>query len=205
MSPENLFIYFARFAFIFREKSGTPVILLTYKGMQVSIWRDLQPLCVSCFTQSTILVPEKYSNYFNARCHFFGSRRAYFRFVVGQILPQLFHFSSELNLRRVPKWKTYYQAQGQVLLRKNFVPLPDDWEALRHAAVASGVSMCFLFVFLMEIEMSGRLTQKKESNKFEHWNSDHFIPDFLKFPHKSAKLSRYLVKNLKYLVRYLKR
>lgn len=123
-----------------------------------------------CFSSSTLLIPAKYLEEYNSRSKLLGSRRAYFEFIVKKFLPHLGIFKKKLLSRKIHKWKTYYQANEQKLSIRNFSPNPEDWEALRIVAGAFGVSMCYLFVFLLELEIGGAI---KISDKIpeEAWNS----------------------------------
>lgn len=117
-----------------------------------------------CFSTSTFLIPSKFEDFFKQKCIVHGSRRAYLSFVVSNYLPEVEKFLGRLDRRRVHKWKICYQAEGQLLLKRNFIPIPSDWEAFRNCAGVFGVSMCFLFVFIMELEMQGILQTEKYGN-----------------------------------------
>lgn len=123
--------------------------------MQVQYFHHSITESRACYSSSTLLIPERFSSYYRQCCNDSGSRRAYFSRIVRDYLPLIEIYKFKLCKQRAQKWKTCFQDSGQKLLNRNFVPLPDDWENLRHAASGFGVSICYLFVFLMQLEMSG--------------------------------------------------
>lgn len=125
-------------------------------------------------SNSSVLIPSRLFDHFNQRSRIHGSRRRYLHFLVFSILPDISCYSELLASSRSQKWKTCYQNSGQSLIKKNFKPSPIDWEAMRQVASAFGVSICFLFVFLMEIDSGQKkLTRMstKSFRKLRDWNS----------------------------------
>ena len=51
------------------------------------------------------------------------------------------------------KWKVAYQAGGQNLQKINFYPDEKDWAKLSILSASTGFSRCFLFVFLLVIDL----------------------------------------------------
>ncbi len=60
------------------------------------------------------------------------------------------------------KVKTEYQEKNQDLIRLNFRPMNSDWVELGELALAFGKSRCWLFVYLLKLDIAGmwRLLQK---------------------------------------------
>ena len=102
--------------------------------------------------KSTLLIPDLQIGYFRQRSRSCGSKAAYLNALLHRYLPRLSEIKTELNKVGNPNWNTTYQRKGQDLQKTNFVPEASDWELLRNAAAACGVSMCFLFVILMMLE-----------------------------------------------------
>ena len=50
------------------------------------------------------------------------------------------------------KWKKEYQDEGLELQKRNFKPEPDIWEKFRNISFSYGLSMCKMFVVLMELD-----------------------------------------------------
>lgn len=181
--------------------TGTPATSVTCAGMQPVCSHDSQPLIPLCYSQSTLLIPEKYHDYYQSQCLLHGSRRAYFAFIVTNYLPHVRLFEGRLNQSRTHKWKTDYQAEGQCLLRRNFVPIPEDWECFRHIASAFGVSMCYFFVFLVELEMNDFFL-KNNPNIVIDWNSEPIYQKIEFLAPKVSKLLRIINRKSKMLKRY---
>ncbi len=61
----------------------------------------------------------------------------------------------ELKLRHLKpkKWKTQYQDEGQALVPVYFFPDECDWARLSQISFATGFSRCYLFVYLMLLDM----------------------------------------------------
>ncbi|MCB1325492.1 MAG: DUF1564 family protein [Spirochaetales bacterium] len=51
---------------------------------------------------------------------------------------------------------TRYQARGQRLVKHSFTAQPEDYAELRLAARACGVTMCFLVIFLFQMDLKER-------------------------------------------------
>ncbi len=62
------------------------------------------------------------------------------------------------------KWKKEYQAAGQDLRRVNFYPEERDWARLSAMSNATGFSRCYIFVFLMLVDM-GVISLKNSGTK----------------------------------------
>ena len=111
--------------------------------------------------KSSLLIPDSLLEYYYRQSRIAGSRSRYFSLFVLEYIPRINEWKHILERVRTPNWKTTYQSCDQNLLKKNFVPIARDWEAFRHAAAACGVSMCFLFVFLMSLEMAAFFQQSQ--------------------------------------------
>lgn len=133
--------------------------------------KESQPLHNPCYSKSSLLIPDLHTGYFKKKSKQHNCRKKYFSFIIQNYLQLLPQFQHRLNARKGSKWKMVYQQKGQILNKKNFIPDPEDWELFRHAAMAVGVSMCFLFVFIMELEMEGHFKKIKQSKKYFGWNS----------------------------------
>ncbi len=59
----------------------------------------------------------------------------------------------KLKLLRSRKWKKEYQSKGQNLRRVNFYPVEEDWARLSAISNATGFSRCYIFVYLMKIDL----------------------------------------------------
>ena len=148
------------------EKYATPITFQTIVGMVAQKIANSSLESPVCWSVSSLLIPDAYLRFFNAMVQKYGSRRCYFSHLAQFGLNQLPRFLTLLNSRKDPKWKTYYQSRGLQLVKRNFIPFPADWEGFRHCATAAGVSICFLFVFLMELEMTGQLGPEEDGNSF---------------------------------------
>lgn len=118
---------------------------------------ESQTLATSDAAKCSLMIPAMYLAYFKHRCNDLGSRKNYLHYLVDHFLPLSNRFASLLKHSKKEQWNTHYQAEKLELKKRSFVPVPEDWECLRHASMGFGVSMCFLFVFLMELEMDGEL------------------------------------------------
>lgn len=167
--------------------------------MNTSVILDVQLKNQNCYTKSTVLIPDQYTDYYQNRCKQFGSRKAYFQHIINKYLPNVTLYRSEINNLKMLKWKTCYQSEGIHLRRRNFVPLPADWEALRHMSGAFGVSMCFLFVFLMQCEMKGMFHFQPEARVW--WNSALIGQKSFYKPQNRSHLLRILDKKQNLLMR----
>lgn len=106
-------------------------------------------------TISTLLIPSIYLEQYYEKCRLHGSRASYFNYLLIYFGSQIKQFEGRLIKQKDSKWKTCYQNQGLNLEKKNFRPEPELWEQLRLSADSFGVSMCYLFIFMMELEMWG--------------------------------------------------
>ncbi len=104
-------------------------------------------------SRSTLLVPGSFYERF-----FIG----YIRFIKVRNLPLSFYFQRllddplldyKLSFLKARKWKKEYQAAGQDLRRINFYPEERDWARLSAISNATGFSRCYIFVFLMLVDM----------------------------------------------------
>lgn len=138
--------------------------------MEYSSYTELCLRNSRCYTRSTVSIPEQVVGFYDTRCVEFGSRRAYFNWVVWNLARQVHMYESQVIKLRAQKWKTQYQTEGLGLCRKNFTPYPEDWEFLRNAAMAFGVSMCFLFAFLVGIDFLRNASKSKRVAK-SGWSS----------------------------------
>jgi hypothetical protein len=83
--------------------------------------------------------------------------------------PQLEH---KLRLLKPMKWKKHYQDEGQDLQALYFYPDEADWARLSIISNGTGFSRCYIFVYLMLLDL-GVLkyiidgTQVKNSQNFE--------------------------------------
>jgi len=61
----------------------------------------------------------------------------------------------ELTLSHLkpPKWKKSYQAEGQDLVPLYFYPNECDWARLSLISHAAGFSRCYIFVYLMLLDL----------------------------------------------------
>jgi hypothetical protein len=60
---------------------------------------------------------------------------------------------SKLRFLQSNKWKKVYQEKGQALHRVDFVPDDSDWAQLSIFSNATGFSRCFIFVYLLLLDM----------------------------------------------------
>ena len=137
------------------KKYATPIKSLTYEGMQPGLNSDLKTRASADPAKCSLLIPDLDLGYFNLRCKESGSRKAYLHHLIGNYLPLSGTQLRDLKRLAGSSWLTHYQKQNLNLQKRNFVPDPLDWECLRQAACGLGVSMCFLFVFLMHLEADG--------------------------------------------------
>lgn len=156
------------------KKYGTPVTSLTLDSMQNLIYRESTIKTEVCRTKSSLLVPESYLAFFKSRCNEAGSRRSFFHQLVRYYSNQSEFFAQKLNISKTPRWKTHYQDQDLDLIKVNFLPEPEDWEDLRHLASAFGVSICFIFVFLLKLEIQGSTPAPPQKSFKRGWISCFF-------------------------------
>ncbi len=101
-------------------------------------------------SRSTLLIPGSYHERFFSRYR--KVRNLPLSFYLQRLLddPLLHH---KLSFLKAPKWKKVYQAEGQDLRRVNFYPDERDWARLSTISNATGFSRCYIFVFLMLVDM----------------------------------------------------
>lgn len=161
--------------------------------MQACILDLSIPVSRASASKSSLLIPSLQLGYFHSRCEDLGSMADYFACMVQHYLPHLPELQKQLNSVCDRNWNTVYQSRDQNLLKINFKPDGRDWECFRHAAAACGVSICFLFVFLMSLEATG-FFEKILSRPLLGWssptNSDLSGEKFEKFSNFNRKLDR---------------
>ncbi len=101
-------------------------------------------------SRSTLLVPGSYhERFFN---NFIKVRNlplaSYFQHLLDDPL-----LGNKLSFLKARKWKKEYQTAGQDLRRVNFYPDERDWARLSAISNATGFSRCYIFVFLMLVDM----------------------------------------------------
>lgn len=104
-------------------------------------------------TVSTLLIPENLmpSFLFLVKNHGSGSISVYLRNL-------LFMYRTLTHSGMIPKpitIKTEYQEEGQNLCRVGFRPSNSDWIELGELAIAFGKSRCWLFVYLLKLDIMG--------------------------------------------------
>ncbi len=101
-------------------------------------------------SRSTLLVPGSYFERYFDSCT--KVRNLPLSFYLQLLLddPQLEY---NLSLLKTQKWKKVYQSTGQDLRRINFYPDERDWARLSVISNATGFSRCYIFVFLMLIDL----------------------------------------------------
>lgn len=104
-------------------------------------------------TVSTLLIPENLmpSFVFLVKEHGAGSISAYLRNL-------LFMYRTLTHSGMIPKpiaVKTEYQEEGLNLCRVGFRPSNTDWLELGQLALAFGKSRCWLFVYLLQLDIMG--------------------------------------------------
>ncbi len=101
-------------------------------------------------SRSTLLIPGFYYEKFFSRYR--KVRNLPLTFYLQRLMddPLLNH---KLSFIKAPKWKKVYQAPGQDLRRVNFYPDERDWMRLSTISNATGFSRCYIFVYLMLIDM----------------------------------------------------
>ncbi len=101
-------------------------------------------------SRSTLLIPGSYhERFFNS---FRKVRNLPLSFYLQRLLddPLLNH---KLSFLKALKWKKVYQSKGQDLHRVNFYPDERDWARLSTISNATGFSRCYIFVYLMLVDM----------------------------------------------------
>lgn len=104
------------------------------------------------FTRSTLLVPtpliEQFFNSGSYKKVGGLSLKRYFSKLIED--PQLDY---KLSFLKSGKWKKEYQKKGQALQRVNFYPDDRDWGRLGAISNATGFSRCYIFVYLLLLDM----------------------------------------------------
>ncbi len=110
-------------------------------------------------TVSTLLIPEELRDDFQLLLEKYqGDLTKYLR-----VLLRKYRTVTHSGLIPEPiKVKTEYQEKDQNLIRFNFRPMNADWVELGELALAFGKSRCWLFVYLLKLDIVGmwRLLQK---------------------------------------------
>lgn len=102
-------------------------------------------------TRSTLLIPEKiFSKYVN---QYRKIQNLPVSIYLKKILrdEQLVKKISDLTQDRI--WKKKYQNPDQNLIRFNFYPDERDWAKLSFISRVSGYSRCFIFIYLLLLDM----------------------------------------------------
>ena len=100
-------------------------------------------------TRSTFLVPEYFYDVY-IKAGKIG------KIGVAFYLHQLLNDSNleyKLSFLKPRRWKMHYQQKGQDLHRVNFYPHELDWAHLSAISSATGFSRCYIFVFLMLLQL----------------------------------------------------
>ena len=147
------------------------------KGMRKTVFDLSVPVELATSGKSSLLIPDLMLGFFYDRCSACGGRSDYFGWMVQQLVPRLPEVRLKLNAVRDPNWNKPYQTSGQDLQKKSFYPIGSDWEFFRMAANSCGVSMCFLFVFLMLLDAENFFNTSPE-NETVGRNSSPERPDF---------------------------
>jgi hypothetical protein len=78
----------------------------------------------------------------------------------GKSLREYFHFllndpdlEYKLSFLAPKKWKKHYQDEGQDLRAVRFFPFEEDWARISVFSNATGFSRCFIFIYLMKIDL----------------------------------------------------
>ncbi len=138
------------------------MILLLFRIMKRIFLNQIEPFlrcrCMQYETQS--IQPDKAS-----QSTFLVSKELYLNYIVpcsirGRKLSQYLHrllYDPELHTKlkalESRKWKKHYQDPGQELCPLFFYPDESDWASLSIISNATGYSRCYIFVFLMLIDI----------------------------------------------------
>lgn len=79
----------------------------------------------------------------------------------------------KLNYMKNGRVKILYQDAGQDLVRLNFLPLDSDWAHLSLLSFSSGCSRCYLFVYLMLLDL-GLIAIPIKKNGTPHKKIEYF-------------------------------
>jgi hypothetical protein len=102
-------------------------------------------------TTSTVLVPEELILDFKAKVKVSGGVRKLFK----MLLDKYRIITHSGALPEAYKLKTEFQEDGQDLQRVNFIPDNDDWLELGQVATFYGKSRCWIFTYLLRLEVLG--------------------------------------------------
>jgi hypothetical protein len=136
-----------------------------YRGIHVASTALIPeiPANSGAVTPSSLLLPDSGLEFFQMRKQQFGSIRAYFSYLLVRyvrMLPRL----GIIPEKTPSQWKTRYQKAGQKLAKLSFLPDPRVWEAYRQTASRYGLSICHLFVILMQLDKSDWLEAGRPEN-----------------------------------------
>ncbi len=111
--------------------------------------RTPEPIAAS---RSTLLIPQTYlSQFFNPGPHKKVGDLPLAWYLSKLLNDPLLEF--KLSFLKPRRWKKEYQDGGQNLVRVNFYPDERDWGRLSAISNAMGFSRCYIFVYLMLIDM----------------------------------------------------
>lgn len=103
-------------------------------------------------TSSTLLIPKSlYQGYLEKKLENGNKKSVYLRNL-------LWMFKTITRSGLIPeprRLKTEYQAKDQNLVKVSFRPYNDDWIELGELALAFGKSRCWMFVYLLELDILG--------------------------------------------------
>jgi hypothetical protein len=102
-------------------------------------------------TTSTVLVPEELILDFEAKVKVNGGMRKF----LALLLDKYRILTHSGALPEACKLKTEFQDEGQDLQRVNFKPDNDDWLELGQVATFYGKSRCWIFTYLLRLEVLG--------------------------------------------------
>jgi hypothetical protein len=102
-------------------------------------------------TSSTVLVPDELFLDFEAKVKVSGGVRKLFKMLLGKY--RILTHSGALP--EACKLKTEFQDEGQDLQRVNFKPDNEDWLELGQVATFYGKSRCWIFSYLLRLEILG--------------------------------------------------
>jgi hypothetical protein len=102
-------------------------------------------------TTSTVLVPDELIFDFETRVKATGGMRKF----LALLLDKYRILTHSGALPEACKVKTEFQEEGQDLHRVNFVPDNEDWLELGQVATFYGKSRCWIFTYLLRLEVLG--------------------------------------------------
>ena len=103
-------------------------------------------------TRSTLLVPRKIYQKCVVGSPYIKIRNLPISFYLKRLLLDK-HLEKRIGILRSTSWKKKYQSMGQDLVRVNFYPDSSDWGSLSALSNSTGFSRCYIFVFLMLIDL----------------------------------------------------